>query len=374
MLNMNRISFLYFFIISSFMLTACDDSKIGEGVEYDRTAFLENLADNIIIPSFTDFNNKVNDLNTAVLAFETAQSESNLKIVQEALKTAWLSYQYVAYLEVGPSAALFFREEVNIFPSDTIAISSKIENADYVFTGASNIDVKGFPALDYLVNGVGVTSVDRLNFYTDEAEGKLRIDYLIQVTAELKRIANTVQEAWPAYRETFVTALGTDIGSSTGILVNEFNKQFDLRLKNGKVGIPSGVKSFERTNPDKVESYYGGYSKELAMASTQAALMIFKGQHFGGSTDGEGFDDYLNALNAEVNGQALSITIIDAIQFGFDQIEAVEGDFKSAAQVYNADGDLVEAYNALQAVIPLIKVDMTSEMGVTIAFQDNDGD
>jgi hypothetical protein len=371
---MNRILFLYFFILSGLMLTACDDSKIDEGVEYDRTAFLENLADNIIIPSFTDFNNKVNDLNTAVLAFETAQSESNLVLTQEKLKAAWLSYQYVAYLEVGPSAALFFREEVNIFPSDTIAISSKIENADYVFSGASNIDVKGFPAIDYLVNGVGTTNGDRLNFYTDEAQGELRIGYVKAVTAELKRIANTVQEVWPAYRETFVTALGTDIGSSTGILVNEFNKQFDLRLKNGKVGIPSGVKSFERTNPDKVECLYGGYSKELAMASAQAALIIFKGQHFGGTTDGEGFDNYLNALNAEVNGQALSIAIIDAIQFGFDQIEAVEEDFKSAAQVYNADGDLVKAYNALQAVIPLIKVDMTSEMGVTIAFQDNDGD
>lgn len=371
---MEKLKLFMVALAASFLLAACEDNKLSEGVDYDRTAFLQNMSDNLIIPAFKDYAEKVNALNRAAIVFEENPTESNLLTLRNSLKAAWLTYQYVAYLEVGPSADVFFREEVNIFPTDTSSITSKINQGDYQLSGATNIDVKGFPAVDYLVNGSGISNQDVIEFYTDESLGSKRLSYLKAVVLELEQMAQSIEAEWTNYRTTFIESLGTDIGSSTGILVNEFNKQFDIRLKNGKIGIPAGVKSFERTNPDKVECLYGGYSKELAIASAQASLDIFKGVSYTGQNNGEGFDDYLDGLNATVESGALSLAITDAIQQSIEKIEAIELDFNAAAQVYQADGDLVNAYNSLQAVIPLIKVDMTSEMGVTVAFQDNDGD
>ncbi len=374
MSTLNRLSIFIGMVAFSILVTACDDSTSSEKVNYDRAAFLTNLADNLIVPSFADFNTKVIALSVAIDDFTAAPDQANLVQAQAALKTAWLSYQYVAYMEVGPSADLFFREEVNIFPTDAEAIDLKIANADYTFTGGANIDVKGFPAIDYLLNGSGVNADETIAFYTDATLGDLRSEYLKKVSAELKRIANSINEAWPAYRTTFIENEGTDIGSSTGILVNEFNKQYDLRLKNGKIGIPSGVKSFERTNPNKVECLHGQYSKELAVASADAAINIFNGVAFGDGEDGEGYDDYLDALGAEVDGVKLSVAINEALLKAAELVGSIEGNIEAEAETYEPEGDLVKAYNALQAVIPLIKVDMTSAMSVTIAFQDNDGD
>ncbi|GAB3329914.1 imelysin family protein [Marivirga atlantica] len=363
------------FILGFFILiSSCDDSSMNEKVDYDRTAFLENFADHLIIPAFDDFNSRVEALDAAVVTFSNEPTVSNLEQLQVTLKNAWLGYQYVAYLEVGPSADLFFRDEVNIFPADTALINTKIASQDYVFTGGSNNDVKGFPAIDYLVNGTAENNAEIVAYYSDTQNGSLRLTYLQEVTDELVTIANTINDAWPAYRDTFVNNLGTDIGSSTGIMVNEFNKQFDLRLKNGKIGIPSGVKSLERTNPDKVECFYGAYSKDLALASVRAAKEIFNGNYYGVGTEGTGYDDYLDALGAEVEGVDLSTAINDEIQNSIDKISAIDQSIQVEAESFNAEGDLVLAYNALQAVIPLIKVDMPSAMSVTIAFQDNDGD
>ena len=361
-------------VILSFFLFSCDDSSIDEKVNYDRTAFLENLADNLIIPGFNDFATKTGDLSAAVEAFRNDPSEVNLLSVQEALKSSWLSYQYVAYFQVGPSADVFFRDEVNVYPASITEIEAKISSQNYDFTGATNIDVKGFPAVDYMINGTANTNAEIVNYYTDASEGTKRMAYLEKLVQEINSFASTIQQAWPNYRDTFVSAAGTDIGSSTGKLVNEFNLQFDLRLKNGKIGIPSGVKSLQETLPEKAECYYGAYSKELAIASAQAALDIFRGTHFEGATNGQGLDDYVTALNVTSNGEPLAALIESRIQASIDQMELIEPSIVEAAQSYNESGALVQSYFALQAVIPLIKVDMTSAMGVTITFQDNDGD
>jgi predicted lipoprotein len=112
----------------------------------------------------------------------------------------------------------------------------------------------------------------------------------------------------------------------------------------------------------------------LALASVRAAKQIFNGNYYGVSTEGTGYDDYLDALGAEVEGIDLSTAINDEIQNSIDKISAIDQSIQVEAESFNAEGDLVLAYNALQAVIPLIKVDMPSAMSVTIAFQDNDGD
>ncbi|MDX1372019.1 MAG: imelysin family protein, partial [Nitrososphaeraceae archaeon] len=103
-----------------FFISACDDTSMEDRVNYDKSAFLENTVDNLIIPAFGDFSTKADALNAQYSAFEADPTEENLQVLQNALKDSWLSYQYVAYLQIGPSAELFFRDEVNIFPADTL--------------------------------------------------------------------------------------------------------------------------------------------------------------------------------------------------------------------------------------------------------------
>jgi predicted lipoprotein len=43
-------------------------------------------------------------------------------------------------------------------------------------------------------------------------------------------------------------------------------------------------------------------------------------------------------------------------------------------EIINNKDDLLNSYEELQKLVPFIKVDMTSGLGVLITYQDNDGD
>jgi len=170
-------------------------------------------------------------------------------------------------------------------------------------------------------------------------------------------------------------ALVCYVGSGTSLLVNEYNFQFDIRIKNAKIGFPSGgnPRTGGVVSPQNVEGYFSAWSGELAEEAVKSSIAVFKGEHFISSEDGLGLDDYLDALDArDRNDELLSRAIINQSLAALEEMEKIEDPYSELAAAEGSQ--LVTVYNALQAVIPLIKVDMTSALSVSITFQDNDGD
>jgi predicted lipoprotein len=372
---MRNLKFSFSILVLLTFFIACDTESESEKVDFDRSAFLANMAENVIEPSIEDFASNAEGLSGATNSFNTNISLESLIVLRSEFKESWLSYQYLAFVHVGPVSSVNLRDRVNIFPTNTDLIAENISSQNYVLGSAANVAAKGFPAMDYLLFGTGDTEEEILAYFGDVDLGENRSQYLTDLVEDIQITASTISEGWPDYKSAFVSNTGTDVGSGTSILVNEYNFQFDIRFKNAKIGFPSGgnPRTGGVVSPQKFEGYFSGWSGELAQKAVKSSIAVFKGQHFDSSEDDLGLDDYLDALDArDRNDELLSNAIINKSTAALEEMEKIEAPF---SEVATTEGNqLVNVYNALQAVVPLIKVDMTSALSVSITFQDNDGD
>lgn len=335
-----------------------------EPVVFDKQAMLLNYADNVILPAYADFSAKLNGLAEAFGTFSASPSAGTLDEVKQHYFEACNAYQLISPFEFGPAENAVVRMNFNVFPVDTKKVNKNISSGSYDLATVSNLDAKGFPALDYLFYGEGaqVTAA-----YTSQPN---RGVYSAAVITEMQNRISTVISGWDGYRNTFVNSLGTDVGSSIGFLVNNINFELDY-LKNAKVGIPLGKKSLGQKLPEHCEAVYSGYSIPFALKTLEAIENLYRGRALAG-TDGKGFDDYLVHLNSQhVNG-----TLASAIdqQFGVARarLEAIPSPLKE--QVISNPELVDSAHTELLKLLVLLKTDMPSALGVVITYQDGDGD
>jgi predicted lipoprotein len=355
---------LAIFILGISVFSCHPDKKTEQGPDFDRTALLTHIGNNLIMPSFQDFAAKTADLKAKVTDFNASPDSSGLEAVRIAFKQAFYSWETVTVFDFGPASDLVLTQSVDVFPTDTTQIKSNIAQGGNVNLDlAENVDAKGFPALDYLLYSYGNSTLAR---FTSDASTR---NYLQEITDDIASRANTVSSQWNSYITTFINASGTDVGSSVGIMVNELVNSFEM-LKNYKIGIPLG-KQTGTPFPNQTEAYYSGISVDLAVCHAQAVLNLYLGQSAPGS-NGTGFDDYLTFLNADYQGSSLSDAITSQLTKAVNALKAVPDPLSQA--IVNDPSTVNAAYTELQKAVPLLKADMPSAMGVLITFPDNDGD
>lgn len=346
--------------------TSCEKTT-PEDQSFDQPALLANLANNLIRPSYEALDARVSAMADAAAAFQAQPGAASLAALQDSYREACLAWASCSAFEFGPAADRLLRTNVNTFPTDADQIEQNIAAGAYNLGSASNIDAKGFPALDYLLYG----GADVLAAYQSSSTGPARMAYLGAVLADLQSLVGEVAGAWAgSYAETFIAAEGTDVGSSLGQLVNQLNYDYEL-LKKPKLGIPLGKQTLGTALPENVEAYYSGLSLELMRAQFDAIARLYHG----GSTadvDGYGLYEALEALGAAYNGGQLSVEIETRIESVRDALAAIPGPLSET--VATNPGPAEDAYNQVQRLLVLFKTDMTSALGVLITYVDNDGD
>jgi predicted lipoprotein len=84
---MKKIFILFIALITILACSSSDDSgDTTGGSNYDRKLLLTNWADNIVIPSYVNYQAKIKVLATNITAFNTSPSEANLLTV----RASWL--------------------------------------------------------------------------------------------------------------------------------------------------------------------------------------------------------------------------------------------------------------------------------------------
>lgn len=364
-------------------MSACDSGGANDTQEpepqppepatFDRAAMLANIGNNIIIPSYQAFQVEVNALQQASDAFAAGPTAELLTALDDALQSAWLAWQDVAMFQIGPAETAAFRGIVNTYPTNTEQIEANILSGSYVLGSLSNIPAGGFPALDYLVNGVGETADAILAMYTTEADAASRLKYLEDNVAFIKQNTDTVVDGWDPSGGNYIATFlsddkgGTDVGSSLGEMINAMVLHYERFIRDGKIGIPSGVRSSGVPRPKTTEAFYAGYSLDLAVASVEALSRLYQGTGFEGE-EGSGLDENLQFLEATELSDDIKSTvtsIVSTLENLSDPLSAqIEAD---AAAVQSSFADM-------QELVVLLKADMTSILGITITYQDNDGD
>jgi uncharacterized protein len=353
---------------------SCKDKKKDEDIAeaaFDKGPLLTNLADNIIIPQYNSCKLSLDSLYDAWVVFKQNKNVANLQSLRVQFITTYKSYEMVAAFEFGPAETELVRANFNTFPTDSAQIKSNIAAGTWSLAAASNLDAKGFPALDYLFYGNNLSDNAVVSLFTS-ADSTVRAQYTEDVLNEMRTKITSVLSQWQiSYRSTFVTSLGSDIGSSFGLFINQMVYELEL-IKNAKIGIPLGKKTLGIPLPDKCEAYYGKFSLQLINTSLKHVENLYMGRTVQGTQPTVGCDDYLNHLDVQHANGPLNIVIQNQFTVCYTKLAALQDPL--SGEVTNNQAAVDAAYVEIQKLMVYVKTDMPSAFGIIITYQDTDGD
>jgi len=350
----------YTVVVIAFVSIAasCKKSTV-ETPDFDKAQLLDNVASNIIVPSLNDFDAKLSALKSSFEVFEGNRTLANLEVFRTNWKAAYFSWQTIKIFDFGPIYNNGFKGATGTFPSDTTQIQSNITNGGYNLASASNVDAIGLSALDYLLY-----QPTALGDFINSSNYTV---YTSQVIEKMISELSVVSSAWSSNKSTFIASTGTETTSAFSLLINEFNKDYELS-KNAKLGIPIGKQSLGIQLPEYIEARNSGYSLDLLRQSMVSLQGLYNGDYNATSGSGVGFHEYLvhlertdlaNDINTKFNS---ILSKIDSFQ---DSLED---------EMVTNTAELDALYNLIHQQVINLKTDMTSAFGVLITYQDNDGD
>lgn len=371
---MKRLSLILF--VPLLFLAACTgDSPSGPDTDnFDRQAILTNWADNIIIPSLENLSAKTELLVQAGIQFRDNPDMQNLNALRSVWKDAYLSWQHVSMIEMGPAMQIDYRNYMNIYPVNTEELENNISSGTYNLSLPSQRDRQGFPALDYMLYGKAETDADILAAYTEGEHAAANRQYVEDLVNRIDELTATVLDAWKnGYRDEFIANSGNGANSSLDMMVNDYLFYYEKVLRAGKIGIPAGVFSGNPL-PAHTEAYYSDdFSKELFLEALDATQDFFNGHAFADdSENGESLSSYLKYIQSVRGGEDLSASInaqFDAARTAGEQLNA-----DLSAQVENENSLMLSTYDELQKNVVLMKVDMLQALNINVDYVDADGD
>lgn len=338
-----------------------------------RTDLIENVGNQLIIPAYEDLKTKTDDLVNSVNEFHKAPDVNKLSAVQAALKADWLSWQRAAIYLFGPSESQGLRQALATYPTDSSKIEANISSGNYVLGTLDNKSAVGFPALDYLLNGLADTPEATVEAYTFGDQAVARLTYLNDLVTVIQSKVNATLEGWQASGGNYIAdftsedALGTDVGSSLGLLTNSIDLHFQRFVRDGKIAIPAGIRSAGVPRPTTIEAKYGKYSVALLIASLEAYENLFLGIDANGA-DGTGFYDYLVQLEANGLADDVKAQYVSTTSLAKTLTDPLESEIENELE------KVTNVFLEMQKLVVFFKSDMASVMGISITNQDNDGD
>jgi len=353
--------------------TSTTDTSINQNtttqITYDRSSFLINVADNILIPSLNQFKTDLTGLQEASNQFTNETNDSNLKLLREKWIASYKSWQHIEMYNIGRAEEIYFNSKMNIYPVNIDRLENNVSTGNYDLDNANNFSSQGFPALDYLLYGVGTSDSEIVDKFNSESGYKA---YLKDIILKMVNNTNEVIDSWASYRDVFVNSTENTATSSINKLTNDFIYYYEKGFRANKIGIPAGVFSND-VLPDRVEAYYSKiYSKDLALEAMTAIDNFFQGKHFNSDETGDSLKTYLDFLDVIKNESNLSTLITEKFSSAKTSIESLDDNF--ALQLEQDYVKVLGTYDAIQLGVVLLKVDMLQALSINVDYTDADGD
>ncbi|CAM4339861.1 peptidase M75, Imelysin [Cytophagaceae bacterium 50C-KIRBA] len=372
----------YLLIVLTGLIWACGSN--GTGTEdptpqeegKDRKAILSHLADQVIIPAYANFKVKLDAMLVKSEAFSNQPNATNLAAFRSAWIEAYIEWQKVELFDFGPAEKQTIRNFFNIYPANENGILANIADPTSNLEVPASYAQQGFPALDFLINGVAKTDEEIVAYYTAPSDGAKRIAYIKRLTSRMNTLLDKVIGEWnTSYRDTYISKTGLDISSSTSLMINGFVLHYERFIRSGKFGIPSGAMLNGVIAPEKVEAYYKkDISLVLAKTAHQAYVDFFNGKAIKTGLEGPSIKTYLDALKAKDSATGKNLSDIMNAQLEATKLKLDLLRPNLFEEVKSNNQAMISVYTEMQKTVRLLKVDMTSAMSITITYTDNDGD
>jgi predicted lipoprotein len=357
--------------VAAIAINACSSSEEMSPIitdSFDRSALLENIADNIMIPAYEDFSVEMSALKSQGEVFTTTPNQMNLEALRVSWFAAYKSWQYIEMFDIGKAEDLQFKFYMNIYPVTVSDIEGNIASESYDLNSVNNQDAQGFPALDYLLYGLADTDAAILDKYVTAENKESYKNYIGAVLEQMNTLTTTVVSDFKAQRNSFVISIENTATSNINKLINDYIYYYEKGLRANKFGIPSGVFS-DTPLPEKVEGRYNStVSKELALTAVMAVQNLFEGKHYKASTTGVSLKSYLIKLDRT----DIATSTTSQFNIATAQIETLADSF--ATQIDTDNIAMTKAYDELQKAVRLLKLDMLQAFNISVDYVDADGD
>tara|TARA_B100000809_G_C15130398_1_gene528161 strand:+ start:871 stop:1977 length:1107 start_codon:yes stop_codon:yes gene_type:complete len=367
---LKNISLLIIVLIIVISCSKDDDTSGSQNNDdFNREAMLSNIADNIIIPSYQDLNTKLGVLVSTKDDFITDPNLENLSSLRTSWLNAYKSWQFVEMFNIGKAEEISYHFQMNIYPTNDDDIKNNIALGDADLEHPNNNDAVGFPALDYMLYGIENTDFAIIEKYTSDPESENHKAYLSDLTIQMKSLTESVLNDWTSsYRSIFINSTSNTATSGFNQFVNDYIYYYEKGLRANKIGIPAGNFSSSPL-PNKVEAFYNKeISKILALEALSAVQNLFNGKSYNTNSLDSSFSDYLIYLNRS----DLVTLINDKLDLAREKINLLDDDFFT--QINEDNTKMTNAYDALQTVVVLLKVDMLQAFNISVDYVDADGD
>lgn len=359
-------------LVALTLAPACSSPEKSEEPEDLRRLLLQGLGTQVFVPRYVDFEERAADLDAAVADLCDAPSDDALDATREAWSAAREPWKRNEFLAFGPvvDAPLRAGPKIDFWPArvDTIEkllTSDTALDADVLATRGSS--ERGLPVIEYLLFVNVDPSEDVFS-----ADGR-RCEYLHALTGDLMAQSTLLREAWDPKEGDYLSNLveagraGKDF-PSIEVALGEIVSRLVFIVENArgaKIGAVLGLRTDGTPQPDSAESRFSGRSIQDVVDNLRGVDETF----FGADVKKA---ESLAAYTDRLGHDELPPKIRDALDASYAALDAIPGPLTEAV---TKDPESVQAaVDALAALQRLFQVDLINALGVTLTFNDADGD
>ena len=333
-------------LLASTFVVGCgsdeDDEQDGDAQAeaFDASTMLNDFANSIVVPTYTDLDDKAGALLSAVKALEGDTSQANLEKAQQAWVATRIPWEQSEAFLFGPVDTQGLDPALDSWPVDRVNLQSVLDSGDPLtvdFVGGLEDTQKGFHTIEFLLFREG--DQRKAADITDR-----ELAYLLSTTENLKASTSQLRSAWASDGENFASKItqagtGSDVYPSQSAAVQEIVNGMIViadEVANGKISDP-----YNESDTTLVESQFSFNS----IADFQNNIRGIQ-------------NVYGKGLNAFVNGQdtALDARFQQEVQAAIDAIGAIPDPFRDS---------ITANRGAVQAAIDAVsKVQQTLEQDI----------
>ncbi len=300
-------------------------------------------------------------LDTSAAAFAASPDATTLAQVRVDWKAARVAFRATDALAFGPVEDLRISEAIDYWPTRTDTVEALIAGTDAIDPDAVRslgANRKGFPALEYLLFG------DDDAILTAMTGNPRRATYVASLAHAVSLKANELRDAWVGSTG-YAASLGApgtgnakfpSAKSAIDSIVNQSFFVGDL-VANGVIGTPSGLRSGGSVDVTLERSRLSGNSLAEIKASVDSIKAVYD----------HGLGTLVKARSPTVDTETLA-----RFDAAYAAIAAIPEPFTDSLTTH--PDEVHAAYIAVRDLKNDYAADVSTALGVTLRFSDNDGD
>lgn len=344
--------------LTGMIISCSDDDTPTPEPQTSYKDNLTNIANNVIIETYSDLANKAAGLLVEANDFKNNITAANLDETKQAWRSTRSPWEQSEGFLFGPVDTQGIDPAIDSWPVNTndmdalLADTQNFPTITEAIVNQQTNEAKGFHLIEYLLWGIDGNK--QVGDFTNR-----ELEYLVAACENLKNKTATLKDAWINTGGNYVANF-LNAGTS-GIYPSEKAALEDLvtgmitiadEVANGKIEVPLNGENGGGVDPSQEESRFSHNSKLDFADNARSISNAYNGKFL---TDGKGLSEIVASKNATLDTQ-FKAEIVAAIQ----AIEAITGTFSDAivnnrSVVENAQVKVRTVQETLQSKIkPLI--------------------